>query len=92
MSIRSVEIICRPCPKCANLEPIIRQIVKNIEMFHRVKISFDYKHTVDFKEISKYSLNVSQMPVILINGNVEFAGKMDVLLLKKKFDSIHCAG
>ena len=42
--------------------------------------------------ISKYNVNVSQMPAVLVNGTVEFAGKIDMLLLRKRLESIHKTG
>jgi hypothetical protein len=85
--IRSIEIICPVCPKCENLENRIREIIKNIEAMNKIKIPYELRVTRNMQEISKYSLNPSQTPAILINGNVEFAGRFEFMLLKKKLEA-----
>ena len=89
MPINSVEIICLPCPKCEFVEKKIREAIKTIEIENKIKIPFEFKHTANLREISKYSLNPSQTPTVLINGSVEFAGKIEPLLVKKRLDLIH---
>jgi len=88
MPIQSVEIICIPCSKCANLEQKIRDIVKTIAITNKAKIVFEVKTTIKLTNLSNYSLNSSQTPAILINGNVEIAGRVDLILLKRRLTAI----
>ncbi len=92
MPIKSIEIICIPCKKCQGLENNIRNMIKSIESINRIKIIYDFKHTKDLKNITRYSLNPSQVPVIIINGQVEFAGRIDLINLRRKLDFIHRGG
>ena len=89
MDIKSIEIICLPCQKCAGLEAKIRDMIKNIEMINKIKIPFELKHTTKLLTISQYSLNPSQTPAIIINGIVEFAGKFDLILMRHRLEAIH---
>jgi len=89
MPIKSMELICAPCPKCMEVEQKLRDIVKSLEAIYRIKIPFEFIHTKNLLNISKYSLNASQTPVLLINGNVEFAGKLDWILIRKRLEAFH---
>jgi len=89
MPIKSIEIICRPCFKCDQLKNKIPELIKAIEIQNKTKISYEFKHTPDLREISRYSLNPSQTPAIIINGNVELAGQIEPAVLKKKLESMH---
>lgn len=89
MPIQSIEVICLPCPKCETLEPKIRGVIKSIEAINKVKIPFEFKRTTSLRDISKYSLSPAQTPVILVNGNVEFAGRFDLILVRSRLESIH---
>lgn len=86
MPIRTIEMICIPCDKCTELEKKVRLLVKNMESDFRIKIPFEFKHTTNLRDITKYSLNPSQTPILLINGNVELAGRADFITLKKKME------
>ncbi|MFH0876969.1 MAG: thioredoxin family protein [Candidatus Omnitrophota bacterium] len=92
MPIRSIEVICRPCPKCKSLTEEIQQAIKQIEKIRKTTIIYEFKHTIDLRDITKYSLNPSQIPAILINGLVEFAGRVDPTLLKNRLERIHFSG
>ncbi len=89
MAITSIEIICLPCPKFAGLDAKIWGMIKSMEMINKVKISFEFKHTTKLLTISQYSLNPSQTPIIIINGIVEFAGKFDGILMRRRLEEIH---
>ena len=89
MAINSIEIICVPCPKCAQLKKGITDIITNMELQNRVKINYEFKHTVNLNEISKFSLNASQLPAVVVNGNLEFSGQSDTKALRAKLESIH---
>ena len=88
MPIQSIEIICVPCPKCEGLERRIRSMIESIGMSNRTKIIFEFKHTTKLTDISKYSLNPAQTPAILINGEVEMAGRVDPIVLRRKLEAI----
>ena len=88
MSISSIEIICLPCDKCKDLETNIRATIKNIEMINRIKIVYEFKHSVNLRDIARYALNPSQTPAIIINGKVEHAGKIDSVALRKRLEAI----
>ncbi|HQP91615.1 MAG TPA: thioredoxin family protein [Candidatus Omnitrophota bacterium] len=89
MSIESIEVICLPCKKCEGLEKQIRQVVAAIGSRYKIVINFEYKHTKNLENITRYGLNATQTPALLINKIVEFAGKIDVVLLAKRLETIH---
>jgi len=89
MSINKIEVICAPCNKCVRLEKELRQMVKSIGLLYKLVIPFEFKHNMDLNSVSKYNVNVSQTPAILVNGIVEFAGKFDLQLVRKRLESIH---
>ena len=89
MPIKTIEIICTPCPKCEQLKPKIKEAIQAIEVQNRVKINYEFKLTADLREISNYSLNPSQLPAVIINGNLEFCGQIDARALRTKLGSIH---
>lgn len=92
MSINSIEIICLPCPKCELMKQTIMQAVKSLEFKHKVKLVYEFKLTPHLKEISKYSLNPSQVPIVLINGEVEFCGSVKPDTVLPKLDAIYKMG
>ena len=89
MAIKSIEIICAPCPKCGQLKKRIIEIIKNMELQNKIKINYELKHTTNLSEISKYSLNPSQLPAVIVNGNLEFSGQAEAKALRAKLESIH---
>lgn len=89
MAIRSVEIICLPCAKCDQLKTMIINTIKNIEIQGKAKIVYDFKITPNLRDVSKYGLNPSQTPILVVNGTVESAGKIDLIALKNKLSMLH---
>ena len=89
MAIRTIEIICLPCPKCEKLNTNILQAIKAIELTFKIKIPYELKHTPHLRDISKYSVSPSQTPAVIINGKLEFAGNVEPALIQKKLESIH---
>ena len=89
MAIRTIEIMCIPCSKCAQLETEIRRIIQHIEQVNNIKIPYTFRHTTNLQYISNYALQPSQTPVVIINGCVESAGNVIPTLLKMKLESIH---
>lgn len=88
MPIKTVEVICLPCPKCEGLEKKVCEMVNVIGMRNHINIPFEFTHTKSLRDITRYSLNPAQTPVILINGNVEFAGRVDVNLLRGRLETV----
>ena len=89
MPINSIEVICIPCPKCERVKRMITEIIQAIETQNKTKIFYDFRHTPNLQEISKYSLNPSQTPAIIINGHAELAGQVEQLVLKNKLEALH---
>ena len=88
MPIRSVEVICMPCAKCQDVETKIKNAIKNIEFINHAKIIYEFKFTPQLRDLANYSLNPSQTPAILINGRVEFAGRLDWNLIGRRLDAV----
>jgi hypothetical protein len=88
MPILSIEIICRKCSKCEYIEAKLRESIRHLEYKYKIKIPCQIKLNENIREMEKYALNASQRPVVLINGNVEFAGRIHVRFMKAKMDSI----
>ncbi|MFA6216652.1 MAG: thioredoxin family protein [Candidatus Omnitrophota bacterium] len=88
MAIKTIEVICRPCPKCEFIEKKIREVIKSLEIQYKTKIFFEFKHTENLKAMQRYSLSPAQVPVVLINGNVELAGRIEAASIKTKMESI----
>jgi len=89
MAIKTIEVICIPCQKCERLLKQIENTIKSMELQKKIKIDYQIKHTCQIKEINKYSLNPSQVPALIINGNLELAGHIEPLVLRAKLESIH---
>ena len=91
MPIETIEMICLPCKKCEGLEHRIREMIKSIAMIKRIQIPFQFKHTTNLSGIDRYSLNPSQTPALLINGKVEFAGRIDLILLRRRLEAVQAS-
>ena len=92
MAIKTIEIMCFPCLKCERLMTMIHEMIRNIERINNIKITYSFKYTPHLRDINKYSLSPSQVPIVIINGAVEFAGIVKPDLLKMKLESIHKIG
>ena len=88
MPIRTIEIMCLPCSKCEQLKSKIKIAIKAMELQKAIRITYEFKHTPHLKELIKYSLNASQTPAVIINGNVELAGRIEPTVLKAKLEQI----
>jgi glutaredoxin len=89
MSINSIEVICPPCPKCERLKGLIKQVIGQMETQFKTKIIYNFKHTVDLREVSQLSVNASKTPIVVINGQVELAGGIEMGVLKSKLLAFH---
>ncbi|MDD5019602.1 MAG: thioredoxin family protein [Candidatus Omnitrophica bacterium] len=92
MALKKIEIVCRPCPKCDGLENKIRDIVKAIGIANKAAIVFTFVHTKDLAGLADLGVNPGMTPVLLINGQVELAGRIDIGALKKRLEAIHKIG
>jgi hypothetical protein len=66
----------------------VLEAVKNLELQNKKKIIYEFKHTPDLREIGKYSLSPSQVPAVIINGNLEFAGNVEMGIIKMKLQTV----
>jgi glutaredoxin len=82
--IRTIEIVCNPCDKCERAKRLITETIKNIELENKTKILYEFKHTPTLQGITQYSINASQTPAIIINGNVELSGRFENVALKNR--------
>ena len=89
MPIKSIEIMCIPCPKCERIKKLIFDTIKLIELQNKIKIIYDLKLTSNLLQVSKYSVNPSKAPIVIINGNVEFAGEVKQEVVKSKLEALH---
>lgn len=90
MSIKTIEVVCQPCHKCEFIEKKILEALRSLEYEYKIKIPVEIKHSTNIKEIvGKFSLYASQTPVVLINGSVEFAGRIEAAAIRFKLDQIH---
>ena len=88
MPLKKIEIIGVPCSKWQDLEYKIKQAVRQIEFQNKMKYNYEFKKTGDLREASKYSSGVLP-PLVVINGALEFSGKVPTVeLLKRKILSI----
>lgn len=72
--IRTIEIICKPCHKCELMEKRIRFLIQCLEFKNHIKIKYHFKHIKDIRMAENYGLNITQLPLTIINGEVAFAG------------------
>jgi hypothetical protein len=89
MPIRTIEIMCVPCSKCELVTGFITNAIKAIEFKNKLKIAYEFKHTPNLMQATKYSVNPSQTPIVIINGEVAFAGQVTPDIVKKKLETIH---
>lgn len=89
MPIKTIEIICIPCPKCDQVKKIITETIQEIENQNKIKILYEFRHTPNLQEANKYSVNIAKAPIIVINGRVEIAGQVTPEIVKSKLINIH---
>jgi hypothetical protein len=89
MSIEKIEIICKPCDKCAALIEMITESIVFIEKQHKIKINYKFKFTKHLRDIGRYSVNASKAPLLIINGYTEGAGNMKPDVVRATLTRIH---
>ncbi|MFH1621807.1 MAG: thioredoxin family protein [Candidatus Omnitrophota bacterium] len=89
MPIKTIEIMCAPCHKCKILKKKILQAVQRVEIKYKIKMSYEFKETPNLQDISKYGLNPSQAPVVIINGKPEFAGNIEITTIPARIEALH---
>ena len=78
-----IDILVKPNESTAQIERLIQTAAVAI------KIQVQVTKTSNFIAYSNLSINPSQTPMIIINGNLEFAGRIpDLDLLKKKMAEV----
>lgn len=87
--IQKVEIICKPCHKCELLEERIHTIIRCLGFKYGVRIKYQFKFNKNIRDVEKFGYRVNQIPLVLINDNVEFVGFVKTEhLIRMKFDDI----
>lgn len=87
--IKRIEIICKPCHKCEVLQERISRLIATIQEREHIKIKCDVKYNTNIVDANLYGYNVTQLPILLINGSVEFVGHVkEVHLIRMKFEEI----
>jgi len=89
MAIRSIEIVCIPCQKCDRVKRMITDIIHMLEMENKTKIIYSFTHTPHLRDVSKYGVNPSQAPIVLINGQVEISGIVEQKIIKGKLTALY---
>ena len=90
--IRTIEVICIPCQKCKFLKNAIDYAIKFIGRKYNIEINYVYKFTPNLRDVSKYSVNASQAPIMVVNDNVELCGQVSQDAVVAKLDYLHKRG
>jgi hypothetical protein len=76
--LKTVEIICMPCHKCDVMKEKIKSVLTAIGNQNRMRMRCEFIYYNTRKEalvrLSKLGLNIAQLPITLINGQVAFTG------------------
>jgi hypothetical protein len=88
MPIKSIEIMCIPCPKCERIKNMITEAIKFIETQNKIKIAYSFQHIPNLKQLDRYSASASQAPIVIINGNVELCGQVTQDVVRRKIEEI----
>ena len=76
--LKSIEILCIPCPKCNSLEGKIKIILKSILGSLNTRTSCKFIIYTNRKEAveraAKLGYVINQLPVVFINEEVAFTG------------------
>ena len=87
--IKSIEIICKPCHKYELLQERVNRVIATIQEREHIKIKCDIKYNNNIVDANQLGYSLAQLPVLLINGNVEFAGHVkEVHLIRMKLEEI----
>jgi len=88
--IKTIEIICKPCHKCELLKERIHNIIQYMELQKRIKIRYEFNHNTNVLDASKYGYAINQLPLVIINGNIEFVGHVkEEYLIRIKLEEIN---
>ena len=68
-----IDILVKPNQNCDHLESKIALAAKMLN------IPVQIKQSSNFAAFSGYAINPSQTPIVIMNGNVEFAGQVPEL-------------
>jgi hypothetical protein len=71
------------------MERLINESIRSIEIQHKIRINYQFKHTEHFRDVSRYSVNASQAPILVVNGHVECAGPVSHDMLRTKLTALN---
>jgi len=83
MAVLKIDILTRPNQNCDLLESRLKLAVTLL------KLPAEIKRTSNFSAFTGCAINPSQMPAVIINGYVEFAGEVPALdMIKRRLEEI----
>ena len=83
MPLLTIEILSKPDERVENIERTLRMAARSNN------IDLSITHTHDFRRYSHHAINPSVTPIVIIEGNVEFAGKgADMDIIKRRLAEI----
>jgi len=89
--IQTIEIICKPCRKCELLLERIETIIRCIETRESIRIKYKLKLNGNILHAAtKYGYAINKLPLVIINGSVEFVGHVkQEHLIRMKLEEIN---
>jgi len=83
MAVLKIDILIRPNENCDLLESRLKLVVTMMNM------QADINRTTNFAAFTGCAINPSQIPAVIINGNVEFAGEVpNIEMIKRRLEEI----
>lgn len=83
MAVLKIDILTRPDQDCRLLESRLKLAVA------LMKLPAEIKRTSNFAAFTGCAINPSQVPAVIINGNVEFAGDVpDLEMIRHRLEEI----
>ncbi len=76
MDFGTIEIICKTCNKCRNVEEVMHKAIRLLENENKTHYQYTIKRTQDLRKAERYSTNIAKAPFVIINGVLCFAGKV----------------
>jgi hypothetical protein len=91
--IKKIEIICLPCHKCEILAKKVGNILEVLRRKYKIPIKCEIKHINNKAEVtqgmSRYGFNTGQLPIVLINDALAFAGQIESdNVIRMKFEDV----
>jgi len=76
MNFGTIEIICKPCQKCQRAEKLITKAFKELGQEFEIEYKFKIEQISDLSIAQAYSANIAQMPFVVVNNELVFAGNI----------------